>query len=268
MSKLVSIILPCYNAENYLYRYINSIFVQTYKNIEIIFVNDGSSDRTKQVIYDCINILKQVEIDSVYLEQKNSGLAASINIGLKEFKGDYLTWGDPDDFLSPSSIEERVLFLEQNLDYGFVRTDAILVYEDQLNIPVGKIKSSEKEWIFDDLILERKIFLTAGCYLCRSDIFREALPNLNIYDDARGQNWQLLLPIALISKCGYIKLSLNNIVIRNSSMSNSDNSLIDDLFRCDEHENILTNVINSLKAVSYTHLTLPTIRLVEISVVA
>ncbi len=244
--KLVSIILPCYNAEPFINRYFDALLLQTFKNIELLCIDDGSTDQTRVIIQEYIPLFNAKGICCKYIFQENKGLPGAINTGLKLFTGDYLTWGDPDDYLSPTSIEERVQFLEKNTDYGFVRTDVRMFRDEHSIETLGVISSSNRKKIFDSLITETQIMLTPGCYLIRSSVFREALPSCHIYDKPRGQNWQLLLPVALISDCGYIAKDLNNYAVRQGSMSRDDDSSIDELNRCTEHEDILLNVVLGL----------------------
>lgn len=99
--KLVSIIVPIYNTEKYLKKCIDSILVQTYDNLEVILVNDGSSD-------DSLNICKKYEsFDSRIriIDKKNGGLSSARNAGLDVCKGDYITFVDSDDYLEKEAIE-------------------------------------------------------------------------------------------------------------------------------------------------------------------
>ena len=101
MSALVSIIVPVYNLENYIDNCINSLLNQTYKNIEIICVDDGSKDSSAAVIS------KLMESDSRirYIYQENSGVSAARNKGVAEAKGEYLMFVDGDDYIHPQSID-------------------------------------------------------------------------------------------------------------------------------------------------------------------
>ena len=124
---LVSIITPCYNGEKYLDRYFNSIINQTYRPLELIFVNDGSTDKTEEIVKKYSPLLKKEGIDFIYLKQENKGQAAALNYGLKKFTGEFLTWPDSDDEMLPNCIEEKVKFLKNNLSYEMVRSNGIYV---------------------------------------------------------------------------------------------------------------------------------------------
>ena len=106
---LVSVIMPVYNAEKYLYQCLNSLKEQTLKNIEIICVDDGSTDKS-------LNILKQfADIDKrfIILRQKNFGAAVARNLGLNIAKGKYVIFLDSDDYFEPYLIEVAVMQAEK-----------------------------------------------------------------------------------------------------------------------------------------------------------
>lgn len=103
MSK-VSIIIPVYNVEKYLEKCIKSVLQQSYHNLEIILINDGSTD-------NCLEICKKyTEIDNriILVEQKNAGLSAARNAGINICTGDYIFFLDSDDYLRPTTIKELI----------------------------------------------------------------------------------------------------------------------------------------------------------------
>lgn len=105
--KLISIIIPCYNAEKTLEKTLKSIFNQTYKEFEIIAVNDGSIDNT-------INILEKCKDKIKIINQENKGASAARNRGYKESKGQFLLFCDDDVILMPEMIEKLLKTLEEN----------------------------------------------------------------------------------------------------------------------------------------------------------
>ncbi|WP_182126159.1 glycosyltransferase [Nitrosopumilus sp. b2] len=100
-SELVSVIIPIYNSEKYLEECLNSVIAQTYQNIEIIAVNDGSTDSS-------LDILKKYSDDVIILSQKNGGLASALNLGISKMKGNWFKWFSPDDIMYPYTIESLV----------------------------------------------------------------------------------------------------------------------------------------------------------------
>lgn len=250
MDKKVSIITPCFNGESFVGRYLDSILEQTYKNIELIFINDGSTDNTEKIIKSYIPKFHNRGIKLIYICQKNLGQAAALNKGLKVLSGQYLTWPDSDDILSIDSIEKKVKFLEDNKEYGVVRTDATLVKEEDIKGIVGYFAKNNpnknKKNLFLDLIIENKVWFAPGCYMIRVSSFLDVNPSREIYEGKGGQNWQMLLPILYKYKCGYIDEPLYTYVIRSDSHSHEIDSLYKHLKRCDEHEDILINTIKSM----------------------
>ena len=127
---LVSIIIPAYNKASYTEKAIESVLFQTYQNIELIVVNDGSTDGT-------FDLLKKINHKRfTFYNIKNSGACAARNFGIKKAKGKYLSFLDCDDTYEKDIIEKSITALEQNSDYKFIYTDASFIDQDD-NI-VGK----------------------------------------------------------------------------------------------------------------------------------
>lgn len=218
---LVTILTPVYNGESYIQRFIDSVLRQTYDNIFLIIVNDGSTDNTEKIIKKNKEAIKK-RFKFKYIYQKNKGQAEAINNGLKYVKGDYFTWPDSDDILTNDSIEMKVQFLEKNKEYGFFRTNYQVVLEESINKIEYEIKPKNNNTnIFDDLILE-KTYCTNGAYMVRLKDFLQVNPKKEIYISKGGQNWQLILPIAYSYKCGYIDKCSYKYIVRKTSHSRID----------------------------------------------
>ena len=101
MSELVSIVIPVYNSEQFLKESLESIINQTYSNIEIICVNDGSTDNS-------LEILKSYSDKITIISQKNQGLASALTIGINQMKGKWFKWFSPDDVMYTHTIETLV----------------------------------------------------------------------------------------------------------------------------------------------------------------
>ena len=113
----VSVIVPVYNSKKHIKECINSIINQTYKNLEIIIVNDKSTDNSLKII----NKIKDKRIKIINL-MKNSGVAVARNEGIKEATGDYICFIDSDDYWVLKKIEKQVKFMRDN-DYTFIYSD-------------------------------------------------------------------------------------------------------------------------------------------------
>ena len=100
-SNLVSVVIPIYNSEKYLEECLNSVLSQTFQNIEIIAVDDGSTDLS-------LEILKKFSDRVNVISQKNNGLASALNLGMSKMKGRWFKWFSPDDVMYPYTIETLV----------------------------------------------------------------------------------------------------------------------------------------------------------------
>jgi len=110
----VSVIIPTYSYSKYIEKAINSVLAQTYRDFEIIVVDDGSTDNTRKIIETKYK-------DKVrYFYQENKGASAARNKGIKESKGEYLAFLDQDDLFHPLSLEKKVDFLNRNSEFGWV----------------------------------------------------------------------------------------------------------------------------------------------------
>lgn len=115
INPLVSVIIPVYNAERYVYEAVSSIINQTYQNIEIIIIDDGSTDASDKIVRS-FNSPK-----IIYLKNEhNLGVSATRNRGFELAKGKYVALMDADDISISSRLEKQVKFLEEHSDYGVV----------------------------------------------------------------------------------------------------------------------------------------------------
>ena len=127
MSKKVSFIVPIYNASEYLSRSIESILNQSYKNIEIILIDDASTDNSKEIIKSYA--LKDSRIKPIYSEV-NQGVSKTRNLGLKSVSGDYVTFMDADDYITPNMVQ---IMLEKAIKYDSDLVDSyhLIIYKNK-----------------------------------------------------------------------------------------------------------------------------------------
>jgi glycosyltransferase involved in cell wall biosynthesis len=109
---LVSVVIPCYNQGRFLSEAIASVQKQSYPNLEIIVVDDGSADNTRQVATASVNVK--------YYYQSNTGLSGARNTGVKKSKGFFLVFLDADDVLYPDAVRTNLNYLLQNPSWAFV----------------------------------------------------------------------------------------------------------------------------------------------------
>ena len=160
----VSIIIPTYNYGAFLPTAIRSCLDQTYKPIEIIVVDDGSTDNTKEVV-------KEFSDNIIYLYQENRGVSAARNRGLELAADSYIAFLDSDDYLANGSIEIRVRILEKYPDIGVVfgSTYSKTWGEEELRYKPKVTKPVISEKFYEDLLL-RKIPFQISTTLLRSSI--------------------------------------------------------------------------------------------------
>lgn len=132
MNKLISIIIPCYNIENYIEKCIESIENQTYKDIEIIAVDDCSKDGT---IVKLKELQERYSNLQVYQNDKNRGAAYSRNFAMKKAKGEYIGFVDSDDYITDDYYEKLIETAEKE-KADLVATDIEIVYENNSNAPI------------------------------------------------------------------------------------------------------------------------------------
>ncbi|MGL5568830.1 MAG: glycosyltransferase family A protein [Cetobacterium sp.] len=221
---MVSLIIPCFNGEKFIERCLESILNQTYKNLEIIIINDGSYDDSEKKIKKYIKKFVQKNIKIIYIYQKNLGVAEAINKGLKVVSGKYLSLLDIDDYLMPNSVELKVKFLEENLEYDLVRTNGYYVDESDLdnntNLFITNLEEKKNIYIFEDL-LYAKTNNWAGSYLVRVDKLFSFYKDRKIYASRYGQNLQILLPLSKNGKSGFIDIPLMKYIKQDKSLSSS-----------------------------------------------
>ena len=140
----VSVIIPVYNAERYLSECIDSILNQTMNGIEIVLVNDGSTDHSLDIIKKYSEEYENI----VYIDQENKGVCIARNAGLEIARGKYIGWLDSDDMLMPSAIDSLYKLMIQNkADYGYYN---ICFYPEEVSTKKAWYKEykGKRDWDF------------------------------------------------------------------------------------------------------------------------
>lgn len=217
----VSVVTPVYNGEFYLARMLDSVLNQTYATIDMILVDDGSTDGTIKVAEDYQEKFAERGYGFRLVKASHRCASGAINQGLPYVDGEYLIWPDSDDFLEPESVAKRVSFLQSHPQYECVRS---LSY--YFNAETGELMERadektgdlSKEDLFWD-ILESKTFVCCGCYMLRAKSFFEIYPKRHIPEYNVGQNFQMLLPFMYRHKCPTIQERLYGVYVREGSHS-------------------------------------------------
>lgn len=133
----VSIVIPAYNASNYIRQAIDSAINQTYKNIEIIVVNDGSTDngKTEEI---CLSYGNKIR----YYKKENGGVSSALNLGISVMTGEYFAWLSHDDLYYPSNIYEHIRCLEHNRSGKLITFTNFNIIDENSNIMLPETISS------------------------------------------------------------------------------------------------------------------------------
>ncbi|RPJ76371.1 MAG: glycosyltransferase family 2 protein [Alphaproteobacteria bacterium] len=167
MSPLISVIIPTYNRSRVLLRAIDSVLAQSFKNFELIVVDDGSTDETSELLAPLIK-LNQIK----YLKQENAGVSAARNIGARNASGEYITFLDSDDEWLPSKLQEQVRFFESNPSFRIVYGDEVWIRNGR-RVNQKAIHKKSGGWIFSECVqqcliapssvmIEKKLFFEMG----------------------------------------------------------------------------------------------------------
>lgn len=225
MNPLVSLLTPGWNGKDFVHRLLDSILNQTYDNMEYIYVDDGSTDGTKDIVLSYADRFKDRGIDFQYIYKENGGVSTAVQLGLQHVKGEYLCWPEYDDFLTPDSVERKVRYLQSHTDCAVVTSDAWLVHEPDVTKPYGVLSGNNPNRFdrnhFVQALMSNSVF-TAACQMCRMDVFDETHPGRKIYPSPIGPNWQMLLPMYYKHNRGFIADPLCYYLIRPDSISNGN----------------------------------------------
>ena len=168
-SALVSIIVPIYNTEQFLPRCLDSLLNQTYKNIEVILINDGSTDDSPSI---CEKYVKQDNRFFLY-SKENGGIASAYNLAFKVCKGEFVVFVDSDDYIEQNMISD--LILEQiNTNATIVQTGMIILDESgqqtRTKIPNDALYFGKTD-ILSSFFKKNDIFMCLACKLFKKSLF-------------------------------------------------------------------------------------------------
>lgn len=236
MNKLVSIIVPVYNTEKFIQDTIDCILNQTYKNFEVIFVDDMSTDRSIEIIKENIKKDKRIKLIQV---KKKLNAANARNLGIKEAQGKYIAYLDSDDLWVNDKLEKQVKFMKKNncaFSYtGYAFAD---INGKPINYVYVPFKLNYKKAIKNTTIFTSTVMFDIE-KIKKEEIY---MPNVKSEDTACW--WKIL-------KNNYEAYGLNEILTfyRRSSNTLSSNKIeaikrIWNLYRNQEHMNILYSCYN------------------------
>lgn len=218
MTDLVSIVIPVYNGEEYLEKTVNSILSQLYTNFELILVNDGSSDNSKEIINALI--IKDKRIKAFHKE--NGGVAAARNYGINKAEGDLIAFCDQDDLWLPAKLSQQIpLFKNQKV--GLVYCGAIAYYS---NLNKEKKPNFDKQYrgnVFDQLI-------QLNMFTCCTVVARKnLLQQTKAFDENRDlmgvDDWLAWLKLSLVCEFDFVEEHLAVHVFHGDNYSSNEEKM-------------------------------------------
>ena len=214
-NELISIIVPVYNVEEYLDRCIQSVLNQSYKNIEIILVDDGSTDKSLEI---CNKYKKETKIKVFH--KKNGGLSSARNFGMKKIKGKYIYFLDSDDYISINTIE--ILYNSLKNNNGDIScAKELFVYDSVTNLEANKdfgVINYTSENALESILYMNGISNSACNKLYKKELFNNIIfPEGKLYEDL-GCIYKV---IGKANKIVFNNVFLYNYYIRKGSITHS-----------------------------------------------
>lgn len=227
----VTVLLPVFNSEKYLRQAIDSILNQTFKNFELLIINDGSTDGSNIIINsysdERIRVLDNCE---------NVGLTASRNRGLQEARGEYVALLDSDDIAYSTRLYDQVTFLEKNKDFGLIASWANII--DETSNTTGEI------WKYDaspekiiSILLFHNYFVQSAVMLRKSCLPAECYRNFQLAED-----YDFWVRIARNTRVWNLQKVLIGYRIHKESISRKKTDLMEECTR-----NIVTYQLEAIK---------------------
>lgn len=203
-NELVSVIMPAYNAEKYISMSIASVLEQTYKNVELVIVDDGSTDHTVEKVSACVN--NWPDIIKLSIRKENGGTAAALNDAIELASGEYICWLSADDLYCSDMVESEVGFLKENRNYDAVFSKCAYIDENSEFLRELRYNSLLEEGMKNMSVVVSTLMhgnFWHGCsVLAKAECFkREERFNLNY---RASQDYDFWLRMAADFEIGYL----------------------------------------------------------------
>lgn len=247
MNALVSVIIPIYNASEYIGHTMECLLAQSYDHLEVIAVNDTSTDNTSELLNGYAQAFKDKGIElRIVTRQQNGGLCAAINDGIASSTGDYLCFPDADDELHPDYVSAMMETLKKHPDKHWVRCNYTIVLEEEDR--EYNVLLPEKSVYADDYydFISKFIPHNAWNMIVSKRYFSECIGE-RIYDSRLTQEWSLLLPLSYSSDYARCTDVLYRYHIRKNAMSSWQNKDIASVIKhINDLEQLNHTVIDSI----------------------
>ena len=182
MEELVSVIVPIYKVEKYIYRCIDSIINQTYKKLEILLIDDGSPDNCGKICEEYSKKDNRIKV----IHKENGGLSDARNTGINIAKGNYLTFIDSDDYVAEDYVEFLLNLLKENeADMSACKHTVVYNEKKYKNLGTKKYYIAEPKQIFEMLLYSDDFDVSAWGKLYKKDLFCDIrFPKDRLFEDA------------------------------------------------------------------------------------
>ncbi|MCT7981119.1 glycosyltransferase family 2 protein [Laspinema olomoucense] len=179
--KLISVIVPVYNLEQYIVETIQSVLAQTYKHFELIVIDDGSTDKTPEICEEF------QEPKLKLIRQRNKGANAARNAGVRAAKGDYIAFLDGDDLWFPEKLAKHIEHLEQSPEVGISYSQSAFI--DEAGNPMGLYQMPKLTDITVRDVLCRNPISNGSCAVLRQEVFEGIKFQDDLYGTAEDFYW-------------------------------------------------------------------------------
>lgn len=191
----VSIVIPVYNGSNYLREAIDSALAQTYKNIEVIVINDGSDDGGKTE-----EIARAYGDKIRYFNKENGGVASALNLGIREMKGEYFSWLSHDDVYYPNKIEIQINYLKKGKRDIILYSDYDFIDHKSRFIRTERIEDVEPQKFRYALITSHPI------HGCTALIPRSCFDNIGLFNENLKSTQDYIMWFNMAKKYDFIHI--------------------------------------------------------------
>lgn len=209
MKPLVSVIIPNYNYAQYLREAVDAVLAQTYPNIEVIIVDDGSKDDSREIIESYGGKIKAIF-------QKNQGVSAARNNGVSESAGEFVAFLDADDAWLPAKIEKQMDLFSADPTFGLVHA-GVVEMDDTGNRLLERTDGMDG-WVSEELLrFERPVILGGGSGIL---VRREAFDEVGGFDTrlSTSADWDFFYQVGSRFKVGFVQDILLRYRVHGSNM--------------------------------------------------
>ena len=233
----VSVIIPTYNSAQYLTAAIESVLQQTFKDFEVLVIDDGSTDNTSEIIKEFGDSVR-------YIYQENQGVSVARNTGIKNSKVKYVAFLDADDVWMPTKLEKQITAIKENPTSKACYTEYISVSSDMKPQELRRMRCEDD--ILSNLLLRGNVIGPPSSVL----VERELIEELGGFDSnlSLSADWEMWIRLASVTEWTFVKEPLFMYRQHSLSMGRNTKLLEEDTVRLLEKSFAMPHLSNELKA--------------------